>query len=40
VLKNFPTEQGLIADVADFAHGARYTALEYYWLFSYETGVA
>jgi len=40
VLKNFPTEQALIADVAGFARGARYTALKYYWLFSYETGAA
>jgi len=38
VLKNFPTEQALIADVAGFARSTRYTALEYYWLFSYETG--
>jgi ubiquinone/menaquinone biosynthesis C-methylase UbiE len=40
VLKNFPAEQALIADVAGFARSPRYIALEYYWLFSYETGAA
>ena len=37
VLKNFPSEQQLVADVAGCWNSARYTALEYYWLFSYET---
>lgn len=36
VLKNFPSAQGLLADVAAFARDAHYLALEYYWLFSYE----
>jgi demethylmenaquinone methyltransferase/2-methoxy-6-polyprenyl-1,4-benzoquinol methylase len=35
VLKNFPSEQQLIAEVAAFAKNASYTALDYYWLFSY-----
>jgi demethylmenaquinone methyltransferase/2-methoxy-6-polyprenyl-1,4-benzoquinol methylase len=36
VLKNFPTEDELRADVAAFGRNLRYTALQYYWLFSYE----
>ncbi len=36
VLKNFPTEAILSADVTHCARNARYTALQYYWLFSYE----
>ncbi len=40
VPKNFPTEQGLFADVAGFASNAHYAALEYFWLFSYETSAA
>ena len=36
VLKNFPTEAGLAADVAGIGENARYTALEYYWVFTYE----
>lgn len=37
VLKNFPAEDELRADIAAFSRGMRYTALQYYWLFSYET---
>ena len=43
VLKNFPTEEMLVADVVSCARdvrNARYMALEYYWLFSYEVGAA
>ena len=36
VLKNFPTEDELRADVAAFGQNMRHTALQYYWLFSYE----
>jgi ubiquinone/menaquinone biosynthesis C-methylase UbiE len=36
VLKNFPTEDELRADVAAFGRNMRYTALQYYWLFRYE----
>lgn len=36
VLKNFPTEDELRADIAAFGQNLRYTALQYYWLFSYE----
>jgi protein-L-isoaspartate O-methyltransferase len=36
VLKNFPTEEILEADVASSARNARYTALDYYWVFRYE----
>jgi demethylmenaquinone methyltransferase/2-methoxy-6-polyprenyl-1,4-benzoquinol methylase len=36
VLKNFPTEASLTAEVSHCAHHSRYTALQYYWLFSYE----
>jgi demethylmenaquinone methyltransferase/2-methoxy-6-polyprenyl-1,4-benzoquinol methylase len=36
VLKNFPAEDGLRADIAAFGRHMRYTALQYYWLFSYE----
>ena len=35
VLKNFPTEQALVADVAACAHEASYRALDYYWIFRY-----
>lgn len=35
VLKNFPTEGELLADVAERAANAEYTALEYYWVFKY-----
>ncbi len=35
VLKNFPTEQALVADVAHCAHRASYRALDYYWIFRY-----
>jgi len=40
VLKNFPTEPELVADVAHCARNVRYIALEYYWLFSYELAPA
>lgn len=36
VLKNFPTEAELRADVAACGHNAEFTRLEYYWLFRYE----
>jgi ubiquinone/menaquinone biosynthesis C-methylase UbiE len=35
VLKNFPTEAELIADVGDCGASAQYTAFEYYWVFKY-----
>ena len=35
VLKNFPTEQTLVADVSHCARGAHYALLDYYWLFQY-----
>jgi SAM-dependent methyltransferase len=37
VLKNFPTEAELRTQVESFGMNCRYTALEYYWLFSFET---
>lgn len=36
VLKNFPAESELIARTRDFGGNPRYTALDYYWLFSFE----
>ncbi len=36
VLKNFPDEKRLREQVAGFGVNARYTALEYYWLLSFE----
>lgn len=36
VLKNFPTEDELRADVAGFGRDLRYTRYRYYWLFCYE----
>jgi len=36
VLKNFPDEEMLKAEVADCARHACYTALDYYWVFRYE----
>ena len=36
VLKNFPTEGELRKQVAEFGANARYVALEYYWLLSFE----
>ena len=35
VLKNFPTEQALLADVSHCARAAHYRVLDYYWLFHY-----
>jgi SAM-dependent methyltransferase len=35
VLKNFPAEMELWADVADSSTSVQYTALDYYWLFRY-----
>ena len=40
VLKNFPTEIELKHDVAPYGDNARYLALEYYWLFSYEKTIS
>lgn len=40
VLKNFPTEDELRADVSAFGAHPRYTALRYYWLFRYEKPAA
>jgi ubiquinone/menaquinone biosynthesis C-methylase UbiE len=37
VLKNFPTEAELRADVEGFGTNCRYRALQYYWLFTFET---
>ena len=36
VLKNFPTEGELMQQVAQVGINARYVALKYYWLFSFE----
>lgn len=36
VLKNFPSESELNADISVFGRSTRFIALEYYWLFSYE----
>ena len=36
VLKNFPTEAELIADVKGAGTAFEYTALDYYWVFKYE----
>jgi demethylmenaquinone methyltransferase/2-methoxy-6-polyprenyl-1,4-benzoquinol methylase len=36
VLKNFPTEDELLADIQGLAEAAEYTALDYYWLLKYE----
>lgn len=36
VLKNFPTEAQLRADIADVATDIEYTELDYYWLLKYE----
>jgi demethylmenaquinone methyltransferase/2-methoxy-6-polyprenyl-1,4-benzoquinol methylase len=36
VLKNFPSEAGLVADIAGIGVNPRFTALQYYWLFTYE----
>lgn len=35
VLKNFPTEAELRADLGDLGTAVEYTALDYYWLFKY-----
>lgn len=36
VLKNFPTGEELDADIAGLGRNPRFTALQYYWLFTYE----
>lgn len=36
VLKNFPSEEELRADVAALGQKVQFTALQYYWLLSYE----
>lgn len=36
VLKNFPSESELNADISVFGRNTRFIALEYYWLFNYE----
>jgi ubiquinone/menaquinone biosynthesis C-methylase UbiE len=36
VLKNFPTEDELLADIDGLGNAAEYTALDYYWLLAYE----
>jgi demethylmenaquinone methyltransferase/2-methoxy-6-polyprenyl-1,4-benzoquinol methylase len=36
VLKNFPTEAGLLREIEGFGVNGRYTALEHYWLFEYD----
>jgi demethylmenaquinone methyltransferase/2-methoxy-6-polyprenyl-1,4-benzoquinol methylase len=40
VLKNFPSESELKADVSAYGCDARFIAFEYYWLFSYEKAAA
>ena len=36
VLKNFPDEAELVAEIAACGTSVEYTALEYYWLLKYE----
>jgi demethylmenaquinone methyltransferase/2-methoxy-6-polyprenyl-1,4-benzoquinol methylase len=36
VLKNFPTEAELIAEISDCATAVEYTTLDYYWVLKYE----
>jgi demethylmenaquinone methyltransferase/2-methoxy-6-polyprenyl-1,4-benzoquinol methylase len=36
VLKNFPTEAELVAEIGDLGTAIEYTALEYYWLLKYQ----
>jgi demethylmenaquinone methyltransferase/2-methoxy-6-polyprenyl-1,4-benzoquinol methylase len=36
VLKNFPSEAALCADIEAFGRNMQFIGLEYYWLFSYE----
>ncbi|MDB5927105.1 MAG: putative methyltransferase [Betaproteobacteria bacterium] len=36
VLKNFPAEAELVADIETYATAVKYTALEYYWVLKYE----
>ena len=36
VLKNFPTEAALVADIAGLGRNPQYIALSYYWLFAYD----
>jgi len=36
VLKNFPSEPELRAEVAGFGQNVQFTALQYYWLLYYE----
>ena len=40
VLKNFPAEAELCADVEAFGQNMQFVRLQYYWLFSYEKGRA
>jgi demethylmenaquinone methyltransferase/2-methoxy-6-polyprenyl-1,4-benzoquinol methylase len=40
VLKNFPSEAQLAADIAGFGVNTRFTALQYYWLFTYDKPAA
>jgi ubiquinone/menaquinone biosynthesis C-methylase UbiE len=40
VLKNFPSELELRADVSALGRNAQYVSLEYYWLFVYEKAAA
>lgn len=36
VLKNFPSEAELVADIAGIGQNPRFTALQYYWVFTYD----
>lgn len=40
VLKNFPSEAELIADLGNGATAIEYTALQYYWLLKYEVAAS
>lgn len=40
VVKNFPSETDLRGDFGAFGQNMRFTALQYYWLFSYEKRAA
>ena len=40
VLKNFPSERELRADVSALACNTQFVSLEYYWLFTYEKAAA
>jgi hypothetical protein len=36
VLKNFPTEAELVADIGDYGTAVEYITLDHYWVLKYE----